>query len=143
MKTLMMFLMIIAVATLMFSYNLLSEAFISKQLRPYSNCEAAMTQLVALKSGGDPHISPHGAGKTIQTVWTQVSFSVEFEKDLVPHKMRCLKEIGLDMSHVVISIHHQDPNATEALNDVINTVSSFGVPQTQIYSCPAPVSGSQ
>jgi hypothetical protein len=117
----------------------LSVSFIVALLLVYSYEVTRLWQLDAFRPVCDCKISasdgappvPRTKDVALQHVWTQVTFSVEFEKELVSHKMQHLQDLGLDMSNALIIIHQQ--NITEELEDVVHTVEYFGVPQAHIH----------
>lgn len=42
-------------------------------------------------------------------IWVQLTFSLEFEKDLMPHTLRhYIETLSVDPTHLLVALHHQD-----------------------------------
>mmetsp|Transcript_50916 Transcript_50916/g.122756 ORF Transcript_50916/g.122756 Transcript_50916/m.122756 type:complete len:571 (+) Transcript_50916:167-1879(+) len=69
-------------------------------------------------------------------VWTQITFSAEYDQDLIQHSIRHYLENGnVDPSRMLITLHHYDQNATDGLmDDAIAKVTDLGVPRSSIQT---------
>jgi hypothetical protein len=71
----------------------------------------------------------------LANVWTQITFSAEYDQELMPLTIRhYLEDGGLDPNYMLIILHHQDPNAIEELEAAIQVVESFGIPRSLIQT---------
>ena len=68
-------------------------------------------------------------------VWTQITFSAEYDQDLIQHSIKHYLENGnVDPDQMLITLHHYDPNATDVMDEAIAKVTDLGVPRTRIQT---------
>jgi hypothetical protein len=84
-------------------------------------------------SDSDDNISSFQASQSAR-IWCQITFSAEYDQDLIMHSIQHYLDVGIDPKYMLITVHHTDPDATEELKTVVTTVRSFGIPHVQTWN---------
>lgn len=92
-------------------------------LPPFAPDQAA--QPLRIIARDDTSIVP-----TKPRVWTQITFSAEYDHDLLPHTIRHYLSVGLDPQYFLITLHHPDHQAPE-LAQLTNLLKDFGIHHVQ------------
>jgi Glycosyl transferase family 2 len=71
---------------------------------------------------------------TPMPVWCQITFSAEYDLELMPHSIQHYLDVGIDPNYMLITLHHTDPEAIEELQSAVDVVHSFGIPQVQTWN---------
>jgi len=66
-------------------------------------------------------------------VWTQITFSAEYDQELLPHTIRHYLNVGLSPDTMLITLHHQDPDAPELQQAQDLLRNEFGIPHVQTW----------
>jgi hypothetical protein len=66
-------------------------------------------------------------------VFTQITFSAEYDRDLMPHTLQHYLDNGLNPEYMLITVHHGDPTAVEEVAAVVEAVQQFGVKHIQTW----------
>jgi Glycosyl transferase family 2 len=66
-------------------------------------------------------------------VWTQITFSAEYDQDIIPHTLKHYMDNGLKPEYMLITLHHTDPEAVDELASAVASVKEFGAHHIQTW----------
>jgi hypothetical protein len=73
-----------------------------------------------------------GAGAAVR-VFTQITFSAEYDQDLMPHTLQHYTDNGLNPEYMLITVHHGDHTAVEEVASAVHILQQFGVKHIQTW----------
>jgi hypothetical protein len=82
-----------------------------------------------------PHQNPnHNDTAPFARVWTQITFSVEFDASIIPHAIRHYQGLGLHPHQFLVVLHHKRPDAPELQETVHMLRQDYSVRHVHTWS---------
>lgn len=82
---------------------------------------------------GDASATAAAAAGAAVRVFTQITFSAEYDRDLMSHTLQHYVDNGLNPEYMLITVHHGDPTAVEEVASAVHTLQQFGVKHIQTW----------